>query len=100
MILKNCSQQTSIANGGAVEKPSPGNRSSIKKLKLKIKTKSRIANIQPEQKLNSKLQLIAPTSNPTVGNTLVGRRYIHLPLRDFNNLPVWQCPIKVGNYTI
>ena len=34
------SQRPSIADGGAVEKPPPGNQSSIEKLKSKITTKS------------------------------------------------------------
>ena len=36
----NDSQQTSIADGEEVEKPSLGNRSSIEKLLMKIETKS------------------------------------------------------------
>ena len=41
---------------------------------MKIITKSQIVNVQPELKLNSELQPIAPTSSPTIGNTLVMRR--------------------------
>ncbi len=46
---RNGTQRKSIADGGEVEKPPPGNRSRIEKLLMKIKTKSQIANVQPEQ---------------------------------------------------
>jgi len=45
---------------GGIEKPPPGNRSSNEKLMLKIKTKSRIANVQPELKLIKDVTRILP----------------------------------------
>ena|GEM_PF-3857002 len=75
LFKKHSRQRTSIADGGGVEKPPPGNRSSIEILLMKIITKSQIDNVQPEPKTNSELQPIAPTSSPTIGNTLVTSRF-------------------------
>ena len=79
-LKSNYAQRTSIADGGGIEKPPHGNRRSIEKLLMKIKTKSLIANVQTEQKLNSELQPIASTSSPTIGNTLVGGSFTFLNL--------------------
>jgi hypothetical protein len=58
---------------------------------MKLITKSQIDNVQPEPKPNSELLSIAPTSSPTIGNTLVSRRSSisggsRLPT--VNNLPI------------
>lgn len=45
---------------------------------MKIKTKSQIANVQPEPKPNSELLPIASTSSPTIGNTLVVRSFFSM----------------------
>ncbi len=70
-----CSQRFSIADGGEIEFPPPGQPLPGFDLKSKIKTKSQITNLQPEPKLKSELLPIAPTSSPTIGNTFVGSSF-------------------------
>ena len=58
---------------GELKNLQPGQPKQIENILMKIKTKSQIDNVQPEPKPNSELLPIAPTSSPTIGNTLVRR---------------------------
>jgi hypothetical protein len=52
--------------------------SNLNAICLNSRFKSLIVNAQPELKLNSELLPIAPTSSPTIGNTLVVRSLFSL----------------------
>jgi len=55
-----CSQRTSIADGEEVEKPLPGNRSSLCLQRLKIYSDVQKSSFRPRQK-DSDMLPIAPT---------------------------------------
>ncbi len=56
-----------------IEKPPPGNRSSLLIQRLRIYSDVQKSSVKPEPKMKSDLLPIAPTSSPTIGNTLVMR---------------------------
>ena len=69
-VAPDCVQRTSIADGGGVEKPPPGNRSLLFIQRLKnIPMFKRVQSART--KADSDMLPIAPTSSPTIGNTLV-----------------------------
>ncbi len=65
-----------LAMAGQLKNVKPGRPKPNCSCLPKLKAKSQIANVQPEQKTNSEVKPIASTSRPAIANTLVMRRLL------------------------